>query len=173
MYNTKTFIEKAKLIHGDKYDYSKTIYKKYSIKVTITCKKHGDFTILPTNFFKGVGCPICAESSLEGEMRRFLEENNVKFEGYKKFKWLGKQHLDFYLPEYNAALECQGGQHFKPIDIYDGEEGFAKTVSLDMRKRKLCKKNNVKLFYYANEKYNFPYKVFMKKDRLLKEIKGE
>ena len=48
-------------------------------KVIVTCKKHGSFKITPDNFFHGVGCPICAESNLEGEMRRFLEENKIKF----------------------------------------------------------------------------------------------
>ena len=41
-----------------------------------------------------------------------------------------------------------------------------------MRKRKLCKENGLKLFYYANNKYMFPYKVFIKKNKLLEEIKG-
>lgn len=38
------FIIKSKLIHGDKYSYDKTIYKNSRTKLTITCKKHGDFT---------------------------------------------------------------------------------------------------------------------------------
>lgn len=38
-----SFVEK----HGDKYDYSKIIWKGASIKITITCKIHGDFEILP------------------------------------------------------------------------------------------------------------------------------
>lgn len=52
-----------------------------------------------------------------------------------------------------------------------GEETFVKTIELDMRKRRLCKENGVKLFYYTNEKSSFPYKVFLKKDRMLEEIK--
>jgi len=42
-YDTNIFIEKAKEIHGDKYDYSKTIYNKATELITITCKIHGDF----------------------------------------------------------------------------------------------------------------------------------
>ena len=166
-------IRRGREIFGEEYTYEHLdMYNRdENGKITVTCPKHGDFKILPTNFFKGVGCPVCAESGLEGEMRRFLEENGVEFEPYKKFDWLGKQHLDFYLPEYNVAIECQGGQHFKPVDIFGGEDGFANTVALDMRKRRLCKENGVKLFYYANERHNFPYKVFMKKERLLEEVK--
>jgi len=104
-------------------------------------------------------------------MRRFLEENGIEFEPYKKFDWLGRQHIDFYLPKYNVGIECQGGQHFKPISIFGGEEYFLKRVARDIRKRKLCKENNIKLMYYTNKVNNFPYKVFMEKESLLKEIK--
>ncbi len=171
--SNEEFIRRGREIFGDEYTYERIdMYNRDEEgKVTVTCPKHGDFKILPTNFFKGVGCPVCAESSLEGEMRRFLEDNGVDFEPYKKFDWLGKQHIDFYLPKYNVGIECQGGQHFKPVDIFGGEDGFAKVVTLDMKKRRLCKENGVKLFYYANEKYNSPYKVYAKKNKLLEEIK--
>ena len=166
-------IRRGKEIFGDEYTYEHldTYNRTEDGKITITCKEHGDFTILPTNFFHGVGCPICAESNLEGEMRRFLEENGIEFEPYKKFDWLGRQHIDFYLPKYNVGIECQGGQHFKPISIFGGEEYFLKRVARDIRKRKLCKENNIKLMYYTNKVNNFPYKVFMEKESLLKEIK--
>jgi len=170
------FIKRAKNIFGDEYTYEHldTYNRDEDGKVTITCKKHGDFKTLPTNFFKGVGCPICSESSLEREMRTFLEENNINYEyqcSKKRFKWLEKQKLDFYLPDYNVAIECQGGQHFKPVDKFDGENGFAKTILLDLTKKVKCRKNNLPLFYYSNEKYDFPYEVYTNKERLLNEIK--
>lgn len=34
--------------------------------------------------------------------------------------WLGKQHLDIYFPNENIAIEYQGAQHYKPIDIFGG-----------------------------------------------------
>ena len=47
---TEEFIEQAKTIHGDKYDYSKTEYKGAKNKVCIICnevdefgKVHGEF----------------------------------------------------------------------------------------------------------------------------------
>lgn len=173
------FIRRGKEIFGDEYTYEHLdmFNRDEDGKVTVTCPKHGDFKILPTNFFKGVGCPICAESSLEGELRRFLEENNIEYIfrcGHKTFKWLGKQHLDFYLPKYNIAVECQGGQHFYSVDKFQGEEGLEKRILLDIDKRKKCRENNLKLLYYANfNNVKFPYKVYTNKEKLLKEIKGE
>ena len=60
--NTETFIEKAHKIHGDTYDYSKTIYGKNNLeKVTITCKKHGDFLQTPFQHLNGHGCQECGK----------------------------------------------------------------------------------------------------------------
>lgn len=50
-------------------------------------------------------------------------------------KWLGKQRFDIYLPSYNIAIEYQGIQHFKPVDLFGGEEGFKQTVERDRRKK--------------------------------------
>lgn len=40
--NTKTFIKKAKSIHGDKYDYSETVYTQTRDKVTFKCNYCGE-----------------------------------------------------------------------------------------------------------------------------------
>lgn len=56
----KNFIEKAKLIHGDTYDYTKSEWNGTSIKITIICKIHGDFQQLATSHIhKKCGCPKC------------------------------------------------------------------------------------------------------------------
>lgn len=58
--NTDLFVEKAKAIHGDKYDYSKTCYTAAKEKVLITCKSHGDFYQLASGHLSGYGCKHCA-----------------------------------------------------------------------------------------------------------------
>ena len=55
-----TFILKAKQVHGNKYDYSKTIYKFAKEKVVITCPDHGDFEQLVSGHLSGYGCKHCA-----------------------------------------------------------------------------------------------------------------
>ena len=37
--------------------------------------------------------------------------------------------LDFYIPSKNIAIECQGIQHFRPIEKFGGEKEFEKVVS--------------------------------------------
>jgi hypothetical protein len=57
--NTKEFIARAILIHGDKYNYSKVNYVKRNTIVIITCKIHGDFPQTPNDHLQGCGCVKC------------------------------------------------------------------------------------------------------------------
>ena len=57
---TNDFIADAKLVHGDKFDYSKSVYTGASKKLEIVCHKHGSFTQKATHHLGGVGCPYCA-----------------------------------------------------------------------------------------------------------------
>lgn len=61
---TEEFIEKAKKIHGDKYDYSNVRYVNSVTKVCIVCPIHGDFWQIPNNHIRGVGCPICGNKAI-------------------------------------------------------------------------------------------------------------
>ena len=171
--NTKEFIEKAKKIHGDKYDYSKVDYKNYSTKVCIICPEHGEFWQIPNNHLFGAGCPTCPESNMEGELRLILEKNNIKYEQEKSFSWLRfkkKMYLDFYLPDYNLAIECQGGQHFFPVNLFGGEEFFNKTIERDKLKHELCGQHGIRVLYFSKSGGDYIYPVFQTYGELLKEI---
>lgn len=66
MHNTKKktteqFIEEAHRIHGDKYDYSKVVYKNNLTPVTIICPLHGEFEQTPKCHLNGHGCYECAK----------------------------------------------------------------------------------------------------------------
>jgi very-short-patch-repair endonuclease len=56
---TETFIEKARKVHGAKYDYSLVEYKKSRFKVKIICPKHGVFEQIPNNHLRGMECIKC------------------------------------------------------------------------------------------------------------------
>ncbi|MCH7893541.1 MAG: hypothetical protein IH907_03400 [Proteobacteria bacterium] len=58
---TEAFIEKAKAIHGDRYDYSQVEYVNVHTQVTIVCPDHGPFQQVPaSHLFQASGCPDCA-----------------------------------------------------------------------------------------------------------------
>jgi hypothetical protein len=58
--NISVFIEKAKEVHNEIYDYSKVNYIDSKTKVLIVCKKHGDFKQTPSGHLQGKGCCKCA-----------------------------------------------------------------------------------------------------------------
>ena len=70
-------VEKAREIHGDKYDYSKVEYTNAHTKVCIICPIHGEFWQKPYNHLQGRGCQECNKSHLEEEVENFLK--NEKF----------------------------------------------------------------------------------------------
>ena len=162
------FIAKAKEIHGDKYDYSKVEYVNNDTPVTIICPIHGEFQQMPSNHVQGYGCHLCKNSVLENQTRSFLLEKNINFIQEMKWPWLvfeAEQPVDFYLPEYNIVIECQGIQHFEAFDYFGGERRYSLTVKRDKNKQKLCEDHGIKVVYYSNlstetKKYKYPYKVY-------------
>lgn len=151
----KQFLEDLKSVHGDKYIIDESTYKGWNDKVQVYCKEHGWFPMTPNNLLRGHGCPFCQNSILENELITLFNENKIPYiNGATKsdIEWIGHQHLDFYFPEYNLAVECQGKQHFKPIEYFGGESGFAIRQERDKRKANLCREHNVKLLYYTEIK---------------------
>ena len=149
------FIKKSNEVHNGKYNYEKVEYVNTDTKVCIICKEHGEFWQAPSNHINGQGCPKCNLSHLERSVMNYLDDDGINYDYQKRFVWLDKQSLDFYLPDYNVGIECQGEQHFFPIDFAGkGVEWackqFDKTVSLDKRKKKLCEKHGIKLLYFGN-----------------------
>lgn len=56
---TEIFIERANLVHHNKYDYSNTNYILSNTKLHISCNVHGDFIQRPLDHLNGSGCPKC------------------------------------------------------------------------------------------------------------------
>lgn len=73
------FIMRAKICHGDKYDYSKVIYKNANTKVTIICPEHGAFEQTPSHHYNGQGCPKCMDNKRKATCReRYGVDNPMK-----------------------------------------------------------------------------------------------
>ena len=104
---------------------------------------------------------------MENEIETLLIDNNIRFIREKKFDWLKNKRslsLDFYLPEYNMAIECQGIQHF------DNKSFFSKNSNLienDIIKNRVCKEHGIQIIYYANYKCNFNYNVITNADIII------
>ena len=148
------FVIEANKIHNSFFSYDNFEYVNALTKGIITCPIHGDFEQKPNDHLMGKGCPKCKMSYLEKEIFSSLKRCGVEFISQKKFEWLGGQSLDFYLVDYNVAIECQGKQHF--ISGCWGDESFYETqIERDIRKKRLCEENGVRLIYFTHENIQF------------------
>lgn len=70
---TEEFIQKAKEVHGNKYDYSKTEYNGSHSKITIICPEHGEFQQIAKEHLK-YGCKKCADKLVGDRVRLNTDE---------------------------------------------------------------------------------------------------
>lgn len=151
------FLEESNAKYGDELMMDKVHYVDENTPILVGCKIHGYFWQSPRVHLKGNGCPLCKKSVLERHMETFLKRDGISYvQEYKVPNSLLR--LDFYLPKYNCAIECQGKQHFEEVDHFGGAEHFAITHERDARKKKLCNENGIQVFYYAESQ---KYKTFL------------
>lgn len=159
--NTEEFISKANKVFNNLFSYENVKYVNNLTKVSITCRKHGDFLCTPGNHLRGRGCPICKAENYVYEDRLYNCLLTVfdKDDIVRQYRadWLtNRKSIDFFIPKYNIGIEHQGSQHFKPVKRLGGEEKYLKRIRLDKEKHEECLNNNVKLLYFAYEKYTIP-----------------
>lgn len=130
------------------------------------------FDIDPYHFifrYKKIYCPICYYKKSKGEIviAKFLTEHNILFHKEFVFPNLLNSRFDFYLPQYQIAIEYDGEQHFKAIEPWGGEEQLINTQNRDEIKNQYCIDNNIKLFripYYDFDLINqILYEIFEEK----------
>ena len=162
--NKDVFIEKAKKIHGNKYDYSNSIYISNRSKIEIICPIHGSFIQKTSNHLVGSGCPICKSSKGEQQIINYLKNNNIKFEHQKKFDdcigKIFKLPFDFYLQNHNILIEFDGKQHFEIVKfnkLLSDNEALIEFLNLkqnDIIKNEYCSNNNIQLIRISYKEKN-------------------
>jgi len=147
------FIEKAKKIHDNKYNYSSVKYQGARKKIKIICPKHGVFEQTPNSHLNGSGCPICKSSKGEQTILKFLKSNNLLFIRQKRFKDCKNKYVlpfDFYLPDNNILIEFDGEQHEHPVNFYGisnetAKINFKNTKNNDNIKNQYAITHNIKM----------------------------
>lgn len=172
------FLERAKKIQENKYDYSKVEYINTDTKVCIICPEHGEFWQTPHHHLNGVGCPLCGINNIsENKLYRKIHEVYTDAVQQQSFDFLcengHKQFIDIYIPSKQIGIEYQGRQHFVPISKFGGESEFLKTQLRDIKKYEKCKENGIQIFYFSYEK-EIPSKyiddIFINENKLIKSI---
>lgn len=152
LYSLKSedFIKKAISVHGDKYDYSKTIYKNSYTKVKITCPEHGEFKQIPGNHITNKrGCQKCSQKE-KGEK---LSSNTAEF--INKSKYIHNNKYNYSEVNYKNAhtkviINCPTHGKFKqsPNSHLSGVGcPVCKNSKGEEKIRKLLQKNDIKFDY--------------------------
>jgi DNA-directed RNA polymerase subunit RPC12/RpoP len=154
------YVEKAKYwsTKNKKSPYEVTPYSCEKYK--FICEKCGkeferDLEHLNRNDL-GVVCINCNSSVLEKNTSKVLDEYNIEYHreySYPNLNGVGNKLLrfDFYLPDYNLLIECQGIQHESWQKTWTSKDKFERQLEHDRRKKEYTKQNNINLleiWYY-------------------------
>ena len=147
---TEWFIERARAVHGDKYDYSKTKYIGINRPLTITCPKHGDFIQKASIHLSGCGCKKCWQitSHYEDELYEYiggLLSNDVKIERDNREILDGNRSLDIYIPEYKIAFEFDG--------LYWHNEKNKPDKNYHLNKTRECLEHGIQLIHIFEDEW--------------------
>jgi hypothetical protein len=142
------FVKKAKIRHGNKYDYSKVEYKGAFEKVIIVCPKHKEFEQTATDHLCGCGCPICgggATSSAEQQWIKSFNNPNIVNQHTIILPTGNKVKADGYDPSTNTVYEYHGkywhghptNKHCDPDVIIRGKSAGDRYIETLMREIRL------------------------------------
>lgn len=120
---TEDFIKKSNKIHKNRYNYDKAIYTGYLNKLTITCKKHGDFEQKPSKHLQGQNCKKCSNENLYID---FVKKCKKKFG--KKYKYEKVNYKGMFN---DVIITCKkhGDFKIKPVNFYHKNRGCKKCIN--------------------------------------------
>jgi very-short-patch-repair endonuclease len=142
------FIENAKRIHGDKYDYSKTEYIDCHTKVCIICPVHGEFWQSPDGHLQGHGCSKCGSttSNPEDEINNFINETCGIETKTRDRSLLNKRlECDIIVPSYKLAIEFNG--------LYWHSEAQGKDKNYHFHKTELAESKGYHLIHIFEDEW--------------------
>lgn len=147
----------------------------YKIKCRCACGKEFYKTLLQLKDGSTL-CVDCSayESRLEKKVRKWFEENDIKYIAQKKFDDCKDKRplpFDFYIEDFNCCVEVDGKQHNMLVPIFGDKESFEKRQLHDEIKTQYCKDNGIDLLrisYKDIERQKVKYKQILS-NKFIKE----
>lgn len=128
--STQDFIEKAKSIHGTKYNYSKVDYKGHGSKITIICSEHGPFEQTPSSHLSGSNCPSCVKNGFDPTKAAILYYLKITIDTGKVLYKIGITNRTvnerFSLSELSRIEIIKQKEYKNGQDAYDKEQEILK-----------------------------------------------
>ncbi|MEY8215079.1 MAG: DUF723 domain-containing protein, partial [Colwellia sp.] len=182
-YDTDKFIEEAKVIHGEFYDYLLVDYKGSAKPVIVTCPKHGSFpTTYEHHIKRGQSCPSCKNRDMDTVkfIERSRECHGVKYDYSMSNYTTAKSQISIICPDHGEFKQV-AWNHMSGIgcrNCFDllNSKGAKRIISwlTDNNIEFVREKTFDNLFTYArSRKYLFRYDFFISSYNLLIEYDGQ
>lgn len=170
---TESFVNKAKQVHGNLYDYSFVNYADSQTKIKILCTEHGMFEQSPNNHLSNQGCPVCGrvkslkihkENPTGWKHSSWVKaaETSKNFDSFKVYIircWNDEEEFYKIGKTYRTVENRFSKSKYMPYnyDTIKIFEGKAKEIS---RFEKQLQKENKKYKYIPKIKFNGMYECF-------------
>ena len=104
-------------------------------------------------------------SAVHEQTREFLKNQYPATQVLEEVYIPGERlFLDFFIPSFKLAIECQGVQHGKYVPFFHGTKlEFAKAMQRDSRKLSWCSLNGIRLEYFFPEEDEDKWKQKIKR----------
>jgi hypothetical protein len=140
-----------KYIEDDDEKLISTTYENTNSHLDVQCNKCTQIYKVCFNSFRcNVRCPKCYSSISKGEEKilNFLNEKGIIHKQQAKLPGCAHKNIlkfDFYIKDLNLAIEFQGQQHYKAVDLFGGVKSFEELQIRDKIKVDYCRKNKIGL----------------------------
>jgi hypothetical protein len=139
--DNRSFIERSKIIHEGKYDYTITHYKHSQEKLNIICPKHGTFSQIARDHLLGMGCWKCGVSkrnkvsSYESNIIDYIKSLSPNIKIIPSYS-IDRKEIDIYLPDFKLGIEFNGNywhSHlYKNKEYHKMKSDFFKDRGIDV-----------------------------------------
>lgn len=151
---TNKFIQKAKEVHGELYNYSESIYLNNHTKIKIICSEHGEFEQTPANHLSNHKCIYCAGLNKK-TTDKFITEAKVihgdKYD-YSLVNYIGSKS--------NVTIKCFEHGEFKQAAISHLSGAICPKCSIS-EQRKTTEEFIIEAKLIHNEKYNYDNTIYI------------
>lgn len=108
--DTDWFVQEARKLFGDIYDYSQCVYTRKKDPVVIICDRHGPFKKTPDHHLRGQGCTTCSDETAGIRINWSILERNP---------YLGERRTTLYLARFTSAITSED---FLKIGYFSGKK---------------------------------------------------
>jgi len=135
------FIQRAKDVHGDKYDYSKVDYVSAHKKVIIKCKIHGQFKQMPPSHCNGSGCLDCSPTKVR-TTKEFIKKAETVHDNQYDYS-----NTNYINARTEVIIRCKTHDFEFNQTARNHLQGSSGCISCTINKRKnsLMNKNTIKV----------------------------